>query len=164
MFKSGPLPPWIHGSVDYLLGAFLVLSPFLFSYDSGAATATGIVAGVLVLVLAASTAWATGLIKSIPPSAHAIFDLIIAVLLIASPFLFGFSNETAPTAVFMVTGVLALLYAIATRYSPERKPPREPRRQPPAGDQLERSASDSSNRADGSSSASPSSERSRRSL
>ena len=162
MFKNGPLPPWIHGSVDYLLGAFLILSPFLFSYDAGAATATGIVAGVLVLVLAASTAWATGLIKSIPPSAHAIFDLIIAVLLIASPFLFGFSDETAPTAVFMVTGVLALLYAIGTRYSPEPKPPREPRRQ--RSDQLERSASDSSNRTEGSSSESPSNERSRRSL
>jgi hypothetical protein len=161
MFKNGPLPPWIHGSVDYLLGAFLILSPFLFSYEAGAATATGIVAGVLVLVLAASTAWATGLIKSIPPSAHAIFDLIIAVLLIASPFLFGFSDETAPTAVFMVTGVLALLYAIATRYSPEPKPAREPRRQP--SDQLERSASASSNRTDGSSSESPNSERSRRS-
>ena len=162
MFKNGPLPPWVHGGVDYLLGAFLILSPFLFSFDAGAATATGIVAGVLVLVLASSTAWPTGLIKSIPPSAHAIFDLIIAILLIASPFLFGFSDETAPTAVFMVTGVLALLYAIATRYSPEPKPSRESRRRPTEG-QLERSASDNSNRADGSSSESPSSERSRRS-
>jgi VIT1/CCC1 family predicted Fe2+/Mn2+ transporter len=162
MFKNGPIPPWVHGGVDYLLGAFLILSPFLFSYDSGAATATGIIAGVLVLVLASSTAWATGLIKSIPPSAHAIFDLIIAVLLIASPFLFGFSDETNPTAVFMVTGVLALLYAIGTRYSPEPKPARESRTTP-ASDQLDRSASDSSNRTDGSSSASPNSERSRRS-
>jgi len=162
MFKNGPIPPWIHGAVDYLLGAFLILSPFLFSFDAGAATATGIVAGVLVLVLASSTAWATGLIKSIPPSAHAIFDLIIAILLIASPFLFGFSDETSPTAVFMVTGVLALLYAIGTRYSPEPKPPREPRR--PPSDQLERSASDSSNRTEGSSSESPNNERSRRSL
>ena len=162
MFKNGPIPPWVHGIVDYLLGAFLILSPFLFSFDAGAATATGIVAGVLVLVLASSTAWATGLIKSIPPSAHAIFDLIIAVLLIASPFLFGFSDETSPTAVFMVTGVLALLYAIGTRYSPEPRPSREPRRQP--SDQLERSASDSSNRTEGSSSESPNNERSRRSL
>jgi hypothetical protein len=161
MFKNGPIPPWVHGSVDYLLGAFLILSPFLFSFDSGAATATGIVSGVIVLVLASSSAWATGLIKSIPPSAHAIFDLIVAVLLIAAPFLFGFSSETAPTAVFMITGVLALLYAIATRYTPEPRPPREPRR-PPA-DQLERSDSDSSNRTAGSSSESPNSERSRRS-
>jgi VIT1/CCC1 family predicted Fe2+/Mn2+ transporter len=161
MFKKGPLPPWVHGFVDYLLGAFLIASPFLFSYDAGAATATGIVAGVIVLVLGASTAWAMGLIKSVPPSAHAIFDLIIAVLLIASPFLFGFSSETNPTAVFIVTGVLGLLYAIATRYTPEPKPSRKERAKPSG--QVERSASESSNRADESSSESPSNERSRRS-
>jgi hypothetical protein len=153
MFKKGPIPSLVHGFVDYLLGAFLIASPFLFSFEAGAAKATGIVAGVIVLVLAACTAWTTGLIKSVPPSAHAIFDLIVAILLIAAPFLFGFSDETNPTAVFIVTGVLTLLYAIATRYTPEPKP----------RGQVDRSASDSSKRADGSSSASPSSERSRRS-
>ena len=146
MFKNGPIPPWIHGSVDYLLGAFLILSPFLFSFDSGAATATGIVSGVIVLVLASSSAWATGLIKSIPPSAHAIFDLIIAVLLIASPFLFGFSDESAPTAVFIAGGVVFLLVAVGTRYLGEDESLRERRRlrrdrkgsdAPPAKDPLE---------------------------
>src|SRR4051812_45408706 len=122
MFKNVPIPPWVHGIVDYLLGAFLIASPFLFSYDSGAAHAAAIVARWLLLVIAACTDWATGLIKSVPPSAHAIFDVIIAILLIASPFLFGFSDETSPTAAFLIIGVLALLYAIATRYTPEPKP------------------------------------------
>ena len=69
------------------------------------------------------------------------------------------SDESSPTAVFIITGVVALLYAIATSYTPEPKPARAK----PA-DQLERSASDSSNRTDGSSSESPNNERSRRSL
>jgi hypothetical protein len=125
MFKKGPIPPLLHGLVDYLFGAFLIAAPFLFTFEAGAAKATGIVGGVVVLVLAACTAWATGLIKSIPPSAHAIFDLIIAVVLIAAPFLFGFSDETSATAVFIVAGVLDLLFAIATRFTPE---PRAPRR------------------------------------
>jgi hypothetical protein len=158
MFKKGPIPPLVHGLLDYVFGAFLIASPFLFSYDSGAAKATGVVAGVIVLVLAACTDWTAGLIKSVPASAHAIFDLIIAILLIAAPFLFGFSDETNPTAVFLVSGVFALLYAIATRYTPDAKPARE------RTDRLDRSASDSSKRTDGSSSVSPSSERSRRSL
>ena len=161
MFKKGPIPPWVHGFVDYLLGAFLIASPFLFSFDSGAATATGIIAGVIVLVLAATTAWTTGLIKSVPPSAHAIFDLIVALALIAAPFLFGFSDESNPTAVFLVTGVVAILYAIATRYTPEARPARESRR--PAPDRVPRSGSDGSERAGGSSSESPSPKRSRRS-
>jgi hypothetical protein len=161
MFKKGPIPPWVHGFVDYLFGAFLIASPFLFGFDSGSAKAVGIVGGVIVLVLAASTSWATGLIKSIPPEAHAIFDVIIAALLIASPFVFGFSDDGTATAVFIVTGVVALLYGIATRYTPEsRDRSRTARDGTPA---LDRSASDSSNRAEASSSASPSSERSRRS-
>jgi hypothetical protein len=127
MFKKGPIPPLLHGLVDYLFGAFLIASPFLFSFDAGAAKAVGVVGGVVVLVLAACTAWATGLIKSVPPSAHAIFDLIIAVLLIASPFLFGFSDETNPTAVFIIAGVADLLFAIATRFTPEPRTPRRSR-------------------------------------
>jgi hypothetical protein len=158
MFKKGPIPALVHGFVDYLFGAFLIASPFLFSFDSGAATATGIVAGVVVLVLAACTTWTPGLIKSVPPAAHAIFDVIIAVALIASPFLFGFSDESSPTAVFIISGVVALLYAIATSYVPEPKPARTK----PA-DQLARSESDSSKRTAGSSSESPNKERSRRS-
>jgi hypothetical protein len=121
MFKKGPIPPWVHGFVDYLLGAFLIASPFLFSYDSGAATAVGIVGGVVVLVLAACTAWATGLIKSIPPSAHAIFDVIVAGLLIASPFLFGFSDDGTATPFFIAFGVLELLVVIATRFPSEKR-------------------------------------------
>jgi hypothetical protein len=128
MFKKGPIPPLLHGLVDYLLGAFLIASPFLFGFDSGAAKAVGIVGGVVVIVLTACTAWGTGLIKSVPAPAHAIFDVIVAVLLIAAPFLFAFSDESDPTAVFIVTGVLALLYAIATRYTPEPRERGRPRR------------------------------------
>jgi hypothetical protein len=157
MFKKGPIPSLAHGLLDYVFGALLIASPFLFSFDSNAAKATGIVAGVIVIVLTACTDWTAGLIKSVPASAHAIFDVIVAILLIASPFLFGFSDETNPTAVFLISGVLALLYAIATRYTPEPRPARRDR------GQLDRSASESSKRADGSSSESPSSERSRRS-
>jgi hypothetical protein len=137
MFQKGPIPPLLHGFLDYVFGAFLIAAPFLFGFDSGAAKAVGIVGGVVVLVLAACTVWPTGLIRSVPPPAHAIFDVIIAVLLIAAPFLFAFSDESSPTAVFIITGVVALLYAIATRYSPEprergRRRGREPdRKQPP---------------------------------
>jgi hypothetical protein len=114
----------------------------LLTFDATAAKAVGIVGGVVVLVLTACTAWPTGLIKSIPPPAHAIFDLLIAVVLIASPFLFGFSDESTPTAVFIVAGVLDLLFAIATRFTPEPRTPRRPR-----GDSTRTPASSSSSSA-----------------
>jgi SPW repeat len=129
MFKKGPIPPLVHGLLDYVFGALLIASPFLFSFDDGAAKAVGIAGGVIVLVIAACTDWTAGLIKSIPPSAHAIFDLIVAILLIASPFLFGFSDDDNATAVAIVAGVLDLLFAIATRFTPEPRGSRRERRE-----------------------------------
>jgi hypothetical protein len=118
VFKKGPIPPLVHGALDYLLGAFLIAAPFLFSFTADAAKAVGIVAGVLVIVLAATTAWTTGLIKSVPVVVHAMLDYLLGVVLIAAPFLFVFSKDDGTaTAFFIAYGVATLLYAIATRFS-----------------------------------------------
>jgi SPW repeat-containing protein len=118
VFKKGPIPPLVHGFLDYALGIFLVAAPFIFSFEADAATALGIVAGVVVLVLAASTAWNTGLIKSVPVVVHAMLDYVLAAVLIAAPFLFVFSDDDGTaTAFFIAYGVATLLYAIATRYA-----------------------------------------------
>jgi hypothetical protein len=39
-------------------------------------------------------------------------------MMIAAPFLFGFSREGAPTAFFIVLGVVHLLVTIGTRFRP----------------------------------------------
>ena len=126
MFKRGPIPPFVHGVLDYLLAALLIAAPFLLSFDDDAAIAVSIVAGVAVLMLGAFTAWTTGIVKSIPPVAHAMLDYALAALLIASPFLFGFTGETGATAFFVVVGVAGILLAIATRFVPDSSP--RPRR------------------------------------
>src|SRR5919112_877737 len=100
MFKRGPIPPFVHGVTDYLLEALLIAAPFLFGFDSDAATALSIAAGVAVLMLGAFTAWTTGIVKSIPPVAHAMLDYIVAGLLIAAPFLFAFTDDGSATAFF----------------------------------------------------------------
>ena len=124
MFKQGPVPAFVHGLIEYVVGALFIAAPFLFSFDDGTATAVSIVAGVLLLVVTASTALPTGLIKSIPVHAHAILDFAAAAVLIAAPFLFGFSDDGTATAWFIVLGVLVLLLTIATRFVSEGRPPR----------------------------------------
>jgi hypothetical protein len=69
----------------------------------------------------------TGLIKSIPVQAHVVLDYVLAIALIASPFLFGFTDDGSATAIFIVLGVIHLLLTIATRFIREERPPR-PRR------------------------------------
>ena len=126
MFKQGPVPAFVHGVIEYLAAALFIAAPFLFSFDDDTATAVSIVAGVLVLVVTASTALPTGLIKSIPVQAHAVIDFLLAAVLIASPFLFGFSDDGTATAFFIVLGVVHLLLTIATRFVSEERP-RRPR-------------------------------------
>jgi hypothetical protein len=125
MFKQGPVPALVHGVVEYLAAALFIAAPFLFSFDDDTATAVSIVAGVVILVVTASTALPTGLIKSIPVHAHAILDYAMAAVLIAAPFLFGFSDDGTATAFFIVLGVVHLLMTIATRFvseGPRRRP------------------------------------------
>jgi hypothetical protein len=127
MFKQGPIPAFVHGVLEYVAGGLLIAAPFLFSFDSDTATAVAIVGGVIVLIVAASTAMTTGLIKSIPVRAHVGLDYVLAILLIASPFLFGFSDDGTATAFFIVLGVVHLLLTIGTRFIADERPRRRSR-------------------------------------
>jgi hypothetical protein len=122
MFKQGPVPAFVHGLLEYAAGALFIAAPFLFAFDSDTARGVSIGAGVVILVIAACTAMSTGLIKSIPVQAHVILDYLLALLLIAAPFLFGFDADGTATAFFIVLGVVHLLLTIATRFIREERP------------------------------------------
>jgi hypothetical protein len=51
-------------------------------------------------------------------------DYLLAALLIASPFLFSFTDDGTATAFFIVLGVVHLLVTIATRFVTEERPRR----------------------------------------
>ncbi len=116
MLRQGPIPRFIHGVIEYLAAVLLIAAPFLLGFDSGAATAVSIIAGIAVLALAASTEGPTGLIASVPTPIHVLLDYVLAGVLVASPFLFGFSDESSPTAFFIILGVAHLLITIGTRF------------------------------------------------
>ena len=114
--RDGPIPLFVHGIIEYVGGALLIAAPFLLSFDSGTATALSIVVGVVLLGLAAATDGPTSLVNQVPRAAHVALDYVLVVVLIALPFLAGFSDETAPTALFIVVGVAHLLVTIGTRF------------------------------------------------
>ena len=116
MLRQGPIPRFAHGTIEYVIGVLLIAAPFLFDFKASAAVAVAIVVGVLVLVVASSSVGPTSLVNSVPISAHLLFDVALAAVLIAAPFLFGFNNESAPTAFFIVLGVAHLLMTIGTRF------------------------------------------------
>lgn len=121
MLRQGPVSAFLHGAIEYAAAALLVAAPFLFGFESDAATAVSIVAGIVVLVVTASSDLPTGLTKTLSVTIHAVLDVIIAGFLIAAPFLFGFVDETAPTAFMIVLGAVHLLLTIGTRFLPPRE-------------------------------------------
>jgi hypothetical protein len=124
MLHQGPFSARLHGYLEYLIGAFFVASPFVFGFEATAATAIGIVGGVALILLAAtSSTGRPALAGMVPVGLHVLFDVVIAGFLIASPFILGFSGEAAPTALFIVAGVLHLLVMIGTRFLPPEAEP-----------------------------------------
>jgi hypothetical protein len=116
------MPRFVHGLIEYGAAAAFIAAPFVLSFDAGAAIAVSIVAGVVVLIVAATTQGPTSLVNQIPLPVHVVLDYLLAALLIAVPFVFGFSDESAPTAFFIAIGVAHLLVTIATRFLPAEEP------------------------------------------
>lgn len=116
MLRDGPVSRFIHGMVEYVVGALFIAAPFMFQYDDAFAVGISIAVGVLLLAVTAATVGRGGLINSIQAPVHAAVDYAVAALLIAGPFIFRFNDEAAPTAVFIVYGVLHLLLTIGTRF------------------------------------------------
>lgn len=121
MLRDGPIPISVHGLIEYAAGILFIVAPLVFDYDSSTATGLSVAVGIVILVVAATSAFPTGLIPRIPVSVHVTLDFVLAALLIVSPFIFGFSDETEPTAFFLVLGIAHLLITIGTRFLPSRR-------------------------------------------
>jgi hypothetical protein len=127
MLRQGPIPQAVQGLLEYLAGFLFIAAPFLFDYTSaGVATAASIVVGILFLVLAAMSSGPTGLAKQLAPAVHALLDAVLAIVLIAAPFVLGFSSDVTPRNLFLIAGVIWLLVTIGSRYGSRPGPDAEP--------------------------------------
>ena len=93
-----------------------IVAPFVFGFEETSATAASIVVGLVLLAFTAVSDLPTGLVRNVSVGVHVTADIVLAVLLVALPFVLGFRDETAPTALFITVGVLHLLVTIATRF------------------------------------------------
>jgi uncharacterized membrane protein HdeD (DUF308 family) len=114
--RRNSVPLFVHGLVEYGVGALSILAPFLFSFDSDAATVISILLGAAIIVMGFVTEAPTGVSRSMPIASHVVLDYVASLFMIVSPFVFGFTDDAAATAYFVVVGVAFLLMAIATRY------------------------------------------------
>ena len=88
------LPTRVHGVVDYVVGALLIVSPWLFGFaDGGAQQWVPVILGVGALLYSLITDYELSIAHILPMSVHLMLDAGSGVLLAASPWIFGFSDE-----------------------------------------------------------------------
>lgn len=88
------IPTRVHGMVDYLVGALLIVSPWLFGFaDGGAQQWVPILLGAGTILYSLLTDYELGVASVLSMSAHLMMDLAGGIFLAASPWIFGFSDE-----------------------------------------------------------------------
>jgi hypothetical protein len=116
VLREGPIPAVVHGVLEYAVGVLLIAAPFLFGFDSSAATGVSVALGVVLLALAAASRMPTGLVDQISSGVHVTVDMALVLVLIGAPFVLGFRDEAAPRNLFLVLGVAHLLVTIGTSF------------------------------------------------
>lgn len=86
-----------HGVLDYIVAIALLAAPNLFGFAEygGAAVMVPRFLGVAILLMALTTRFEFGLLKIIPMPVHLMADIMGGLLLVASPWLFGFADLPA---------------------------------------------------------------------
>jgi hypothetical protein len=88
------LPTRIHGMLDYLLGALLIVSPWLFGFaDVPAARWVPVALGAGVLLYSLLTDYELGAVRKLQMPVHLMLDALGGILLAVSPWMLGFDER-----------------------------------------------------------------------
>lgn len=111
----------VHGALDYLVAILLIASPWLFGFaEGGAETWVPVILGAGTIVYSLLTAYELGAVAAISMKTHLMIDFMAGLVLIVSPWLFGFAEYVwIPHVVF---GIVEIGAALMTETTPARIP------------------------------------------
>lgn len=108
------IPLSIHGALEVIAAPAIMVAPFVLGFGE-AATAVSVAIGVLLLGLALQL---EGPRRTIPLSAHAGFDYVLAAVAIASGVAIGLVSQEWSAGAFLVgVGVIQVMLTASTRFS-----------------------------------------------
>jgi hypothetical protein len=117
MRKFQIIPTRIHGILDYASALFLILAPYLFGFSTGGpeqlvAQATGLA----IVAISLLTRYELAIWRVIPFPLHLGADLLVGVLLLPAPWLFGFSDMIVWP--YILVGVLGFVVPLLSMRHP----------------------------------------------
>ena len=112
------IPTRVHGVVDYVVGALLVVVPYILGFADGtAAQYVPQLLGIAAIGGSLLTDYELGVMRVIPMPVHLMADTGSGALLALSPWLFGFSDQ-----VFwphLIVGLMEIGAGLTTSTVPE---------------------------------------------
>jgi hypothetical protein len=111
------IPTRFHAPLDYIVGAGLIAAPWMFQFSEHTApTVISIVLGVGLIGYSLFTNYELGVWKVAPMAVHNLIDIVAGAVLAASPWLFGFADESANVWVpFVLVGLAAIFLGLTTK-------------------------------------------------
>jgi uncharacterized membrane protein HdeD (DUF308 family) len=110
------IPTKFHAPLDYIVGAALIAAPWIFQFsEHKAATVVPIVLGIGLIAYSLFTNYELGVWKVAPMAVHNVIDVVAGALLAASPWLFGFADESANVWLpHVIVGAAAIFLGLTT--------------------------------------------------
>lgn len=110
------LPTKFHAPLDYIVGVALIAAPWIFQFsDVSAAAVVSIVLGIGLIAYSLLTDYELGVWKVAPMAVHNVIDVVAGAFLAASPWIFGFADESANVWVpHVVVGLAAVFLGLTT--------------------------------------------------
>jgi hypothetical protein len=116
------IPTKTHGILDYVVGALLIIAPWLFDFANGGAEQwVPIILGAGVILYSLLTNYELGVMKMIPMPTHLMLDIGGGIILAASPWLFGFADDIWWP--HLIVGLLEIGTGLMTQTRPENTGP-----------------------------------------
>jgi hypothetical protein len=120
--EIGPMrfiPTRVHGVLDYLTAGVLIAAPSVLNFrQHGMQRWLPVALGVGTIGYSLLTDYELGLFKVIPMPMHLVLDAANGALLAASPWLFGFAEETA--APHLALGLFEIAVTASSQAMPAR--------------------------------------------
>lgn len=104
----------IHAILDYTVGILLIAAPWLLGFaDNTAATIIPVILGASTVIYSLFTNYEYSLVRLLPYKIHLMIDFMAGLLLLASPWLFGFNDRIYFPHVIL--GVFEIIAVILSR-------------------------------------------------
>jgi hypothetical protein len=111
------IPTRLHAPLDYIVGAGLIAAPWILQFsEHTAATVVPVVLGIGLIAYSLFTNYELGVWKVAPMAVHNLIDIVAGGFLAASPWIFGFADETANVWVpHLAVGLAAVFLGLTTK-------------------------------------------------